>query len=179
MIFLIVVITVPIIAIIAGLILARRGGADAIGEYMFNAFAGLFIGGIAGLLFAGMIASIGGNVTAKENGYSDVETYELVALATQQETEGSGGMLIFVGWAQVGETRTAYWTAKDSDGIAQMYSAKAEEILVKETDTKPRYVKQAMVDDSGFWWPGDHMILSREYLEVPAGTLTANYEFQP
>ena len=167
----------PVIGLIIGLITAHFSRYDD--SYIWDALVGAFFGFLAGLFFGFLVASGGASAAAKENGYSDVETYDLVALATQQETEGSGGMLIFVGWGQVGETRTAYWTATDKDGISQMYSEDALEIKVKETDSKPQYIKQAMVDDSGFWWPGDYEILEREFLEVPFGTLTANYEFQP
>ena len=176
MIFFIILIAVPVIGIAVGLYLAH---IEWDGSYIFNAFLGGFFGVVVGILLGGMIATTGAGVAARGNGYSDVETYDLVALATQQETEGSAGMLIFVGWGQVGETRKAYWTATDKDGISQMYSEDAMDIKVKETDTTPRYIKQAMVDDSGFWLPWDHHANPREFLEVPVGTLTANYEFQP
>lgn len=147
--------------------------------YTFNGVFGLLIGAAFGFLFGAMISSEGSRATASEQEYITVEEYELVALATQQETEGSGGMLIFVGWGQVDETRKAYWTAKDADGIAQMYSEDAMNILVKESDGTPRYVVQTQTDDTRFWVPWDNSPERREFLEVPEGTLTANYEFQP
>ena len=179
MIFQIFLFAGPVIGILIGLAMAWYTHDDYYTSFVWNALMGAIFGFLAGLIFGFLVASAGASNTAKDNGYSDVESYDLVALATQQETEGSGGMLIFVGWGQVGETRTAYWTATDKDGISQMYSEDALDIRVKETDSKPKYVKQAKVDDSGFWWPGTYEILEREYLEVPIGTLTANYEFQP
>lgn len=144
-----------------------------------SVFGGVFFGAMGGTFIGLLVAVVGSGISAQDKPYENVETYELVALATQQETEGSGGMLIFVGWGQVGEVRKAYWTAKDEDGIAQMYSDNAEYILVKETNETPRYVIQAQIDDSGIWFPSTTSYNVRQYLEVPEGTMTANYEFQP
>lgn len=169
----------PVIGLIIGLAIAFHDRHDYYTSWVWNSLIGLFFGFVVGFLLGLLVASGGASAAAEKNEYTNVETYDLVALATQQETEGSAGMLIFVGWGQVGETRTAYWTATDKDGITQMYSEEAMEIMVKETDSKPRYLVQEKIDDSGFWWPGDYGILRREILEVPVGTMTANYEFQP
>lgn len=180
MIFQIFLIAGPVIGILIGLATAYYNRHDYYySSWLWDALIGLVFGFLGGLVFGFLVGCAGASAAAKENEYTNIETYDLVALATQQETEGSAGMLIFVGWGQVGEVRKAYWTATDKDGISQMFSEDALDIKVKETDSKPRYIKQAKVDDSGFWMPGDYEILEREFLEVPFGTMTANYEFQP
>lgn len=180
MIFVIIVTVLALIGLVIGGNIPRTSYHKPTGgDYIFGMGAGLVIGGLIGLIFGMLICGGSSDASSEDRPYTNVKEYELVALATQQETEGSAGMLIFVGWGNVGEERKAYWTAKDEDGIAQMYSENALDILVKETNTTPRYVIQEKIDDSGFWFPWDMSSDRREFLEVPEGTLTANYEFQP
>ncbi|UDL15991.1 membrane protein [Microbacterium phage Pumpernickel] len=146
----------------------------------YHIFNGIWGGVVAGFFIALIVGFIGANNTLSGNEWVVVEEDELVALATQQETEGSASMLFFVGYAQVDDVRTAYWTTRDDEGIIEMKSQNAESIRVREVETQPKYIVESRVDDGHVWLPWDVWgMTNRKTLEIPEGTITQNYEFQP
>lgn len=144
-----------------------------------NMIIGGLLGTGIGLLVGGFVGMAGANQTLKGNSWYVAEENELIALATNQEADGSAGFAFFVGYAQEGEKRVAYWTSKDEDGYITMESANATSIRLQEVEGTPKLVVENRVDSSGFWVPFDVWGVERETLQVPVGTTENAYEFKP
>lgn len=151
--------------------------ADPLISYLGMA---LFIGGGIWLLAGLMGGSMAAMTAATKSGeWTTDSKKDLVALATTTEEEGHAGFFIFLGYAYEGETRMVYWTERDAEGIVTMKSMEARDAMVREVETEPRVLRQVALDTSHSIVPWDVTGDMRTILEVPVGTLTANYEFQP
>lgn len=134
-------------------------------------FGAFFIGGILLCIVSG----IGENSLDREERV--VSSYNLVALDTNEDMQGSYSSMFFVGSGHIGEEMYYHFYYETPKGI-KYNKIRAEDCYIIETSDKPSYKKygEFIKDTTAFFYDEGCQKDGRKVLYIPKGTIKSNYK---
>lgn len=138
-------------------------------------FVSLFFSIIFGAIFGGFINFIGRMTLETENKIH--KSYELVALDTNEDINGSYSNFFFVGSGYIGEDIYYHFYYKTSNGI-KYDKIRAENCYIVEMDDTPSYKVHGEYykDTSSVFYDKDLIRETKKVLYIPKGTIKSNYK---
>lgn len=106
-----------------------------------------------------------------------IRSYNLVALDTNEDIEGSYSNFFFIGSGYIGEELYYHFYYKTSKGI-KYKKVRAEECYIIETTDKPSYKQygEFIKDTTAFFYSDGVKEDGRQVLFIPKGTIKSNYK---
>lgn len=134
-------------------------------------FGGLFFG----ILLGGFICFIGRGTLEREERVT--QSYELVALDTNEDIHRSYSNLFFVGSGYIGEDMYYHFYCGTSQGI-KYKKVRADYCYIIESDEKPSYkiYGQYLKETESVFYDSDLIRETKEVLYIPKGTIKSNYK---
>ena len=153
--------------------------AESILGRIWEGICCIFMASFGGLFFGGFLSAfihfIGrGSLETEERVY---KSYNLVALDTNEDINGSYNSIFFVGSGHIGEELYYHFYYNTPNGI-KYNKVRAEYCYIIETGEKPSYKiygEYYKKVESVFYEP-DIVEETREVLYIPKGTIKANYK---
>lgn len=175
-------VAIALVVAITVFLVIKDGGYDT-GVIIF---CGLTFGGLAVLVYLGIIMSIwAGGGTAGINHRTHTETSSLAAVGNGTQVKGSLGHSVFAYYGSFESEQTINYVKQDAQGGYHLSSNAAKNSVIYQTDSeKPHIVEEHWANEKDYtlWLPwaySDDEYAVQATLYVPEGTVSSNYEIDP